>query len=302
MRKPNFFIVGTSRAGTSTLWQYLKLHPQIFMPQSDLFKEPAYFCKNCGMSDFSQYLGLFKEAKVSHLRIGEASTAYINNPATPDLICRYATTHNLDIKIIICLRNPVDRAYSLYNWNVQAGYEPAGSFEKALQLEEIRKKRSSGPIFNRRYFLPQYLYFETGMYTERVARFLNQFGKENTKIIIFEDMVRNVNLTLNMIYHFLGLQTSCSIQEEICSNPSVDIISPKLQVLLRQFTRLLIHWRIIKNYSTISERDFIVRLGKLRQKTPPLDKLTRQYLERKYYRDVRNLENMLQINLKDIWF
>ena len=77
---PNFFIVGAAKAGTSSLWTYLKDHPEVFMPKSNLHKEPAFFCDIYGIKSLERYKQLFASATSKNKRIGEASTAYLACP------------------------------------------------------------------------------------------------------------------------------------------------------------------------------------------------------------------------------
>src|SRR5262245_65389178 len=90
MREPNFFLVGASRAGTTSLWRYCVEHPQIFMPwRHGGEKEPSYFCEvtprwALPYRDRARYLDLFAEAGDEHLAVGEASTPYLVAPEVPD--------------------------------------------------------------------------------------------------------------------------------------------------------------------------------------------------------------------------
>ena len=153
IKLPNLFIVGAAKAGTTSLYEYFKQHPQIFMVESDLQKEPSYFCSLVKPSKkYKYYLSLFEKATENHVRIGEASTSYLTCPESALRIKEYENKNNLDCRIIIMLRNPVDRAYSLYNWMTQSGYEWCGSFEKALRIEkkdnQIRLLFSDGAYVN----------------------------------------------------------------------------------------------------------------------------------------------------------
>src|SRR5687767_1010670 len=103
MHKPNFFIVGAPKCGTTSLYEYIRVHPEVFMPDR---KEPAFFC-----SDFykprrmkeEEYLSLFREAG-SAKWIGEASTWYLYSDKAREGIKAFCP----DARIIIMLRNPVD--------------------------------------------------------------------------------------------------------------------------------------------------------------------------------------------------
>ena len=114
---PNFFIVGAARCGTTSLWEYLRQHPDIYMPPVIEQKEPAFFCDLYGVEHWDFYLTLF-EAGRGKKRIGEASTPYLSSPESAGQIHSVLPL----AKIIITLRNPVVRAYSLYKWMHANGY------------------------------------------------------------------------------------------------------------------------------------------------------------------------------------
>jgi len=297
---PNFFIVGASKAGTSSLWSYLKGHPEIFMPESNLHKEPAFFCNIWGMKSWERYLELFKDAVREHRRIGEASTAYLTCPDSAMSLFKFSAEYGLDVKIIITLRNPADRAYSLYNWNVQSGIEPASSFEKALELEP---KRTSTRL--PRFWLPggyryQYLYFHSGLYSEQVERYMANFCPDNIHIEIFEEFVANIRQRLGKVCRFLGVTEEYHPVLSV-HNPSFTVLSPKLQVLFRQITRKLIRFKIIRNFSTIEERDRLGRLGLCRKRPRPIDARLRQSLLSRYRDDIVKLGRLIKKDMLDIW-
>ena len=302
IKKPNFFVVGAAKAGTTSLWRYLMQHPEIFLPESDLYKEPAFFCKSAriGIKEEQKYFQLFAEAQEFHKAIGECSTVYLPCPDSACAIFEYANRFNINVKIIIMLRNPADRAYSLYNWNVLSGLEPEGSFLKALKLEKIRKYKKL-PSF----WLPsptnlQYLYFETGLYAKQVQRYFDLFPRENIYIGIFEEFIKKPLDILQEIFNFLGVSPFSNINFQIY-NPSYSVINPRLQVLLRKITRLLIKYKIIKNFKTIAERDFLLKLGLKKKKPSPLSNERRSWLLEKYKDDILQLETIINKNLRSIW-
>ncbi|MGA3007063.1 MAG: sulfotransferase domain-containing protein, partial [Opitutaceae bacterium] len=152
---PNFLIVGAARAGTTSLWQWLRGHPQVFMTR---YKEPAFFVHNFGVFNQEKYLSLFKAGRGKPC-IGEASTAYLSSPESPPWI------HDVlgRVKIIMVLRNPVARAYSMYCWLTMIGLEPLATFEEALTQESRRMTslpfRQNCPID-----FHNYQYFNAGLY------------------------------------------------------------------------------------------------------------------------------------------
>jgi len=144
---PNFFIVGAPRAGTSSLWEYLKAHDEIFM---STLKEPNFFhnvlLKNkpqYSISNKKKYLNLFKDVK-NEKAIGEASTTYLHDPDSAQLI--HAVVPKA--RIIIILRNPIDRAFSHYSFHVKLGIQQI-PFDKVIRKDTscINEKFSNPPKY-----------------------------------------------------------------------------------------------------------------------------------------------------------
>jgi hypothetical protein len=169
------------------------------MPQN---KEPGYFCHSQGYTDYDSYLSLFSEA-TTETALGEASHAYLTSKESAAWI---HTTYP-DAKIIIILRNPVDRAYSLYNWMIREGHEPIHPFEKAVEAEEKRmadrqfKKNHSAPLQN-------YLYFHSGLYSDQLERYFHLFPRQQIHIILYDELKENSVRTVQKAYSFLGVDAS----------------------------------------------------------------------------------------------
>ena len=144
--QPNFFIVGAAKSGSTSLAEYLRQHPDVFMPGGEDFakKEPMHFCDPIPpwqekYRDFNTYLSLFADAG-DRKAVGEGSVAYLAWPGAETRIHdRYP-----DARIIIVLRNPADRVYSWYSFLCQLGLEPGPSLETALADEQ--KRASTGAL------------------------------------------------------------------------------------------------------------------------------------------------------------
>ena len=203
-KKPNFLLVGTAKAGTTSLYHYLNQHPDIFM--SDI-KEPKFitsqFLKNLSgyrdpkigkdtISKYDDYLQLFRKAKREKI-LGEASvdTLYYAEKSIP-IIKKYLG----DPYILIILRNPVDRAFSVYLHMIRDKREVL-SFEEAIKQESERIK--SGYEFF-------WHYVNSGFYYKQVRFFVNSFSK--VKVVLFEDLKKDVCLVLKEIYEFLKVDSS----------------------------------------------------------------------------------------------
>ncbi len=123
--KPNFFIVGAPRCGTTALYSYLRQHPDVFLPD---YKEPHFFNTdmNSGgaIRDDAEYLALFASAR-DQARIGEASVYYLSSQAAPERIKSFCPT----AKIVVMLRNPVDAVDALHAHQVAAWLEDVWDLE-----------------------------------------------------------------------------------------------------------------------------------------------------------------------------
>jgi hypothetical protein len=203
-KKPNFIIIGAMKAATTSLYTYLKQHPDVFMTA---IKEPMFFNnfrnnnnfkvlgrKTKKITTFEQYYPLFDSVK-NEKAIGEASPAYISNKNCPNLIQQ----HLPNAKIIAVLRQPVARAYSNFLHARAAGREPIDDFETAFNKETERKAENWSPLYH---------YKGKGYYTEQLERYFTSFPKENIKILLFEDLTRDPIKTTQEVFKFLDVDNS----------------------------------------------------------------------------------------------
>ncbi len=204
MKDPKFIVVGTARAGTTALNNYLHQHPQIFLPAQ---KEPCFFCfagKKLkykkgkfafAITEKAKYQGLFKDARAGQIT-GEISTPYLFlHEQTINNIKRYHSDPE-SLRIIIILRNPVDRAYSQYLWKVRDGREEL-SFEDALKQEKKRMEEN---------YSFDYFYAHRGLYFWQVKNYLENF--KSVKIILFEKLRTDFESTMADLCNFLGVDSS----------------------------------------------------------------------------------------------
>lgn len=293
MNRPTFFIIGAARAGTTTLYSYLQKHSKIFMPEDELYKEPAFFSSLKQGMRLENYLSIFKNADNRHQCIGEASTAYLTDPTSAKKIYKY----NSNAKIIIILRNPADRAYSLYTWMVQQGYEWVGSFEKALQLESIRKNKNIPTFFEPEYYW-NYMYYSSGLYFKQIKRYYDLFDKINILIIKFDELVKFPVTVYKKVCHFLNIPYE-NISIEI-KNESKSVYSSKLSFLGRKinnnFNRII---SIFIDINNKHQRDKIVCLLQKNNKPDRLDENLRNKLLCRYEEDIEKIFKFTGINLKN---
>lgn len=287
MKTPNFFIIGAAKTGTTSLWMYLKQHPDIFMPESIVDKEPSYFCNIYGHNNYDRYLDLFKDAD-NCKAIGEASTPYLTSPESASWISRVLPT----AKIIVVLRNPIDRTYSLYRWMTNNGYEWVYPFEKALEIESLRKNDSSFFRNNPQYFF-NYLYYESGLYFEQLSRYYRAFPKNQIKVILLDDLNQKPVETIQSIYAFLGVNDNfvpeIKIYNKAHFRPTFIRAHFKLRIL--QYRNKNRYIRKIIKYL------FETNMTLTRSYWPAMRENTRQMLMFKYKKDIINTQYLIEQDL-----
>lgn len=236
---PDFFICGAARSGTTALWHCLKQHPQLFLPCEYLSKEPAFYClsnQRFGISSRAEYENLLADAKPGQL-VGEASGAYLTSPESPLLIYN----DNPLAKFIILLRNPADRAYSLYKWMRTHGYEMAECFQEALMLEKIRVCNATFFHDNPQYFY-NYLYFTTGIYINYITNYLRVFGQNQCLFLISEQLFSEPMTVLQVVFRHLGVDPLCDVPFEQVNRSADDF--PRLDAELRRHLLERYHYSI----------------------------------------------------------
>ncbi|HKC04976.1 MAG TPA: sulfotransferase [Patescibacteria group bacterium] len=205
-RKPDFFIVGAPKSGTTALYNYLKLHPDIFLSP---LKEPNFFASDMPFkklwynNKIENYLSWFSEAK-NEKRIGEASVCYLQSVKSAKEIKKFCP----EASIIVMLRNPVDQMYSRYKDLVFWGSEDITDFEKALSAE---KKRKTGKLSTRIINKKLLFYRDAANYYKHVKRYIDLFGIDKTHIIIFDEFKDNPNKILSDVLKFLEVDNTFKI-------------------------------------------------------------------------------------------
>jgi hypothetical protein len=213
-RRPDFFIVGAPRCGTTALYSYLRQHPEIFLPGQ---KEPHFFNTdmNSGgaVRDEQEYLALFAGAR-DQTRVGEASVYYLSSDAAPQRIKSFCPT----AKIIIMLRNPVETLYALHSHQIAAWIEEVWDLEKALALEEDRRRGLHIPLWMND---PHKLFYrQTVRYAPQIKNYSAVFGWENLHIIIYDDFKRDTAGAFRRTCSFLGVNPGIRLEFPILwSNP-----------------------------------------------------------------------------------
>ena len=293
-KKPNFIIIGAMKAATTSLYTYIKQHPDIFMTK---VKEPMFFnnfqqennynilgSKSNKSTTLEEYLAMFKDAK-NEKAIGEASPAYIYNENAPYLI----KEHLPDVKIIAILRQPTDRAYSNFLHTKRADRENVNSFEQAIKIEKERISDNWSPLYH---------YIQKGFYSVQLKRYYNLFPKENIKVYLFEDVVKTPKETLKDIFKFLNVDENIEIDVSKKSN-----VSGTPKGILGFILKKMRYYNLMPKFA-ISDYlpTFIISLlfKSVYKDTEKLDSVLRKELTDKYYREeILKLEKLIDRDLSN---
>lgn len=286
MEFPNALIIGASRSGTTSCYNYLKQHPEVFMsPVKEArfftyegetvdFRGPAdsYTINRNSVTDLDDYLALFN-GRTTEPVAGEASPVYLYDPRTPGNIER----HVPGCKLICILRNPVERAYSDFLNMIRHGWEPLRDFEEALRREEDRKARHFGPFYH---------YASKGFYGEQLERYLDRFSEKQLKILWFEDFKADPTAAMQDVYRFLEVDPEFQPEVQTVHNRSG---VPRSEILHTLFTHPVSEAAFRGPLRPIRQS---LRDANTRHEKPPFPDPLRNELRDRYRDDVAHLESL----------
>ena len=206
---PNFLIVGAAKSGTSSLHNYLNQHPEVFMPSYNTdgmkVKEPRFLIKDLvkhrlhnGVWTWEEYKNLFDDVK-DEMAIGESTVLYLYYHK--EAIQNIKEKLGNDVKIIIMLRNPTDRAYSAFQ-HVSRGFKEQNSFEKSLEMEDGRLDREEN-------LTPMVMYKDMGLYHDMVEAYQKNF--KYVHVVIYDDFSEDTKSEMKKIYQFLGISDNADV-------------------------------------------------------------------------------------------
>jgi hypothetical protein len=228
---PDFFIVGHGKSGTTALYEMLRRHPQIYMPD---VKEPWFFATELHSrtpprpggtpQSLEEYLPLFEAARAEQ-RVGEASALYLWSHTAAARIAEVQPA----ARIIAILREPASFLRSLHLQFVQNYVETETDFRKAISLEQSRRE---GKDISRYSYWPQtLLYSEHVRYTEQLRRYYAAFPREQILVLIYDDFRADNEATVRRVLRFLEVDDAVAV-DAIEANPTVRARSRRLHHLV----------------------------------------------------------------------
>lgn len=280
MKKVDFFIVGAPKAGTTSLYHYLNEHFEIemssqkepdFFSDKSLQKQKLYYGKN-RIDTIEKYHSLFEKENV--ILRGDASVSYLFYEDVPHKIIAY----NPEAKIIIMLRDPIDRAFSHYLMDYRLGLI-SESFETIIKKQSQHK--------NANLFYQQYI--QVGEYAQQIKRYLEVFSKDNIYFIDYEDFKNDTSDIVNNVFIFLGVNDKfrpyLRKKHNIYTEPKNRIIRYVYSFV--SFRKMLAG--ILPKDLTMRIRNFLFRSDM----KPKFSESTRDFLKKHFENDVREFSELL---------
>ncbi len=292
--KPNFIIAGVARCGTTSLYHYMKQHPDIGFPKQ---KEPKYFSSihtefpHNGLGDDTvdkiivkdkeEYYRLFKNLN-NYICVGEASSDYLyfHKYTVPAIKKELG-----DIPIILSIRNPMERAYSAYNNLLRDGRETL-EFMDALNAEETRISNNWDWMW---------AYKRGGMYANAIEHFQKEFTK--VKVVLFDDLEKNPNKVVREIFEFLKIDSTIRINSETKYSHSGKPKNTFIAILTDRNNKIIYALRRV--IMSFVPRSLLEKIASKMLKKNDIPLEVKKYLYEYFKNDIEKLEVLINKDLSD---
>ena len=287
--KPIDFIgIGAARSGSSWVGNVLRKHPDICISEP---KEVRYFNryripvgKDKGRlnpnhdQSLEWYFKRFSHARDGQIR-GEISPVYLLDEAAAPAIKNVFP----DIRLILCVRNPVKRAYSSYRLHRGLGVIEDITFEQALEQES--------------------LYIEMGLYAKQLRRYLEYFNRQQILVVVFEKLIKQPEKEFPRIFEFLGVSADANIDYSARdTNESASARSKTLHRYAFKFSQLLVNSGlsfVLHGLRNLGVHSLINRINSAPSRCAPLLPETEMRLMNYFREDIKKLEQMLGVDLSE---
>jgi len=291
-RKPNFFIIGAPKCGTTSLVRWLDEHPNIYISPN---KEPRYYDKDLATSfrmSEKEYLKLFSFANDHHIAIGEATVWYLYSRNAIPLIEKDIT----NAKYIVLIRNPVEMAYSLHEQFFVDQIEPIADFDKAFELSPLR---SLGKRTERWIREPRLLDYQSvcSLGSQLENLYLNT-SRAQTLVLLLDDFKNNPRNEYLKVLDFLG------VRDDGRGNFPVYNSAKRIRSkLFQRVVKLLLKGEVVTRakLGLIPRNSKIIRKLNQLNKEPhprtPLPESIYRQLEDFFDEEIKKMENLLGKNL-----
>jgi Sulfotransferase domain len=276
--RPNFFVLGVPKCGTTTLHQVLMAHPHIFMTKE---KEPHFFDRDTYYNrGLDRYLRDHFRGAAGFKARGEASSYLASGRKAGDRIRRDL---GKDLRFVVILRDPVKRAWSHYLHQCRHGVETE-SFERALELEPTRLSAGK-PAFT--------AYFRDGLYAHQLRAWFEAFPREHFLVLLTEDLAERPGAVARQAFAFLDVDSDVELSTPSRANVRGASRHPRLAAALnRPCPAILKH--LVPHSRRRRMRNLINRWNwRPFDKAPILDPAIARALRRRYYGEILTLEEII---------
>lgn len=292
-RMPNLFIAGAMKSGTTSMYHWLSQHPEVHMSDP---KEPNHFCtdlhhhEGARITDQEAYLSLFDGGQDRRYR-GEASVWYLFSEDA----CRRIKEETEDPRIVIMLRNPVDMVYSMHSQLVFMGNEQIERFEEAWRAQDARRDGQRLP--EKLNPLEGLFYADYGKYSRHVERYMETYGKEQLKILLFDDFIEDQQGTFQEVLGFLDLDPGFEPDLEK-RNPNTAVRSPWLRDFVRDLPSPIkaVTTRLPGGLRSFLQ-DLVEDANTRVEERPPMPPVLREEVKDEFRDDVHRLGDLLDRDL-----
>jgi hypothetical protein len=283
---PNLLIIGAEKSATTTLCNHLNKHPDICFSSTkevhffnDL-KSNGSYNSTYGDKGVQWYESFFSECCKASI-IGEATPMYLCDKEAPKRISKILPK----VRLLVILRNPIDRAYSHY-WMAKGKGEEEEDFARLYKVKGCA-------------------IFERGLYSVQIQNYLEYFSLDRMHLILYEDYISAPNETLSEVFNFLDVDDSFSSEKLDRLNVSSQVRFVVLYKIIRFLIRFFRHSSnlsfVINFLKKIKIVNAIIRLNTKKRPYPELDKNTRRELEKYYIKDILLLTKLTGINFYKKW-
>jgi hypothetical protein len=307
---PDFFIVGNPKSGTTALYQMLRTHPQIYMPD---LKEPWFFAEDMRprfqpprsappLETLDAYLSLFDPAGPDQ-RIGEASSSYLWSSTAASGIAALRP----DARIIAILREPASFLRSLHLQLLHTHVEAKKDFRQAIELEPARREGKKIP---RRSHRPQLLlYSDHVRYVEHLRRYDAAFPADQVLVLVYDDFRRDNEATVRTVRRFLGVDERPPVDVKDANPTTISMRSQGLDEMLNVISvgRGPVSRAVKAGVKVLTPKEMRSKAIRATQrhlvngKPPPPDERLMLELRRRYKNEVVALSEYLDRDLVTLW-
>lgn len=291
MMLPNFLCIGAPKSGTTSLYDLLKQHKDVFLPS---FKEPHFFDFDESWNRGVEWYQSSYYAKANNQCVGDFTPTYLSNNLAPRRIKKVLGNQ---VKFVVVLRNPIDRAYSHYLHTLRDQHENL-SFSEALdeEAQRLHKFREE----NNHIAMIRFAYLEQGMYAKQLKRYFKLFDRGQFYITTFDDFVSKQEQVIKEICTFLGLQEQEGMQYLLQSNKSSEARSVALKNVIKKPSLIKkVAKCLVPSFSYRQKiRNLIQAINNKSITKKPISEINRKsYYQRYFKHEIKSLEDLLSINL-----